>query len=99
MRTASRPRAAPASPRRPRHLGGQLGHEIVEGNAPFRLLAPAPVDADGAVDVLAADHENVGHLLELGPTDATAEGILRIDELDAEAFRLEPVTHGRGVHL
>src|SRR5439155_26701144 len=48
--------------------------------------ATTRVDADGAVaHVVVADHEHVGDLLELGPPDASADGLVGLGDVDAVA--------------
>src|SRR5687768_10783693 len=75
------------SPRHPAHsrssMGGDLGEdardEVLDSHAPLGLLVASRVDADGASgNVVVADHEDVGDLLQLRGPDTGPELVGRI---------------------
>src|SRR5688500_4796674 len=77
-----------------RHLAGEPSEELLDGDAPLGPLAPPCVDTDAAgSDVIVPDHEHVGKLLELGPSDAGADRLAGGVDVDTEAALAEPGQH------
>src|SRR5687768_9594360 len=59
---------------------GEALDELVDGNIAFSSLAPPRADADRAVvDVVIADDQHVGQLLQLRFADAVVEPLRRLD--------------------
>ncbi len=67
-------------------LGVQATDELLELHAAFDVAATRVDPQRAGRDVVVADHQHIGKLLQLGAADSLSKLIVGIDDVDTETF-------------